>query len=391
MTTSGGSPATNDAPIGGAVFVYSPKLAEHELSPTHPMKPVRIRYAFELARSAGFLDAPGSRVLKPRAASLEELLLFHEHSYVDAVRTVGAGLSITDELIFGFDGGDNPVYPGLFEAQALSTGSTLVAADSVFSGETNVAFAPAGGLHHAMPRRASGFCVFNDPAIAIQKLANQGLRVAYVDIDCHHGDGVQHAFYGTDRVLTISIHESGQFLFPGTGFVTEIGTGDGAGYSVNVPLAPYTGDSVYLEAFDAIVPPLLHAFKPDVVFTQLGIDTHRLDPITHLRLTTQGFTRVVGRLAEVIRAVCGRWIASGGGGYDLTAVARGWAMAYAVMVGMDIPDRIPTDFAAFPGLTHFADSSPDSLDAQVAAQVKAYATRSVEDVKRLIFPRFKIM
>ena len=388
MSGSRQESSAGDTATQTAAFVYEDRLAAHELSAVHPMKPIRIRHAFELARAAGFLDGPRGQVLEPRPATMDELLLFHERVYLDAVKTIGAGLSIADELMFGFNGGDNPAYPGLFEAQALSAGSTLVAAESVLSGFTNVAFAPAGGLHHAMPRRASGFCVFNDPAIAIQKLVDEGLRIAYVDIDCHHGDGVQHAFYRTDRVLTISIHESGQFLFPGTGFITEIGTGKGAGYSVNLPLAPYTGDAVYLEVFDAIVPPLLRAFEPDAVFTQLGIDTHYLDPITHLRLTTQGFTRVVAKLADVIRETCNRWIASGGGGYDLGAVARGWAMAYAVMAGVDIPDCIPDSFTALPNLTRFADVNPDPLNARLDPQVRAYAQRSVEELRKSIFPRF---
>lgn len=353
------------------------------------MKPVRIRYAYELAEAAGFLSLENSRVAEPRPATDDELGLFHERAYIDAVRAIGAGLGLPNEALYGFGPGDNPTYPGIFQAQALSAGSTMVAAELVARGDADVAFAPAGGLHHAMPARASGFCVFNDPAMAIQALVREGNRVAYVDIDCHHGDGVQHAFYRSPDVLTISLHESGQFLFPGTGFVHESGEGDGEGFSVNVPLAPHTGDDTYASVFEAVVPPLIEAFEPDVIFTQLGIDTHFRDPITHLRLTTQGFARTVARLADLAGTV-GKWVAAGGGGYDLGAVARGWSMAYAVMAGKDIPERVPDSFTSYPGLTTFADEPPDTLEGHVAEQVRAFADQSVEEVRKRIFPRFGI-
>lgn len=370
-------------------MVYDQALTTHELSPTHPMRPVRIRYAYELAQAARFFDAEGARRADPRLASEGELALFHEPEYINAVKASDAGLGMPGETSFGFNSGDNPVYPGMFGAQALSAGSTMVAAELVAGGSCHVAFAPAGGLHHAMPRRASGFCVFNDPAIAIRWLVGRGLRVAYIDIDCHHGDGVQYAFYNCPDVLTISLHESGQFLFPGTGFVDETGAGEGEGCSVNVPLAPYTGDRTYAKVFDAVVPPLVRAFGPDVLFTQLGIDTHFRDPIAHLRLTVQGFAKTVARLSELARE-CGKWVATGGGGYDLGAVARGWAMAFAAMSGVDIPDRIPASFTGLPGLSTFADPQPEPVDDALGEQIEAFATRSVEEVQRRIFPRFRL-
>ncbi len=372
-----------------AALVYSAALAEHELSEMHPMKPVRIRLAYELADAAGFLEAEGAQLAPPRPATDEELALFHDRDYIDAVRAIGAGLAVPDEAAYGFGQGDNPTYPGIFDAQALSAGGTMAAAELVTRADVGVAFAPAGGLHHAMPRRASGFCVFNDPVMAIEALVREGRRVVYVDIDCHHGDGVQHAFYGSRDVMTISLHESGQFLFPGTGSVGESGEGDGEGYSVNVPLAPYTDDETYSLAFEAVVPPLIEAFAPDVLFTQLGIDTHYLDPITHLRLTTQGFARTVARLGELVGPETS-WVAAGGGGYDLGAVARGWSMAFAVMAGVDIPDRIPEEFTEYPGLSTFADEQPAPLEPAVAEQVRAFAERSVEEVRNTIFPHFEL-
>jgi acetoin utilization protein AcuC len=353
------------------------------------MRPVRLAHMKALTDATGLLTLPGVGLVPPRPATVEELGLVHTAEYVEAVRQLDGPLAMTEVGAYGFGPGDNPIYEGIFAAQALSAGSAIVAMELVEAGEADVAFAPAGGLHHAMPGRASGFCVFNDPAIIIERLTKLGHRVAYVDIDCHHGDGVQHIFYGRDDVLTISLHESGQFLFPGTGYTGDTGAGAGVGYSVNVPLAPYTGDSVYHAAFDATIPPLIRAFKPDVLVTQLGIDTHLFDPITHLRLTTQGFASLVASLS-ILGDEAGKWIALGGGGYDLGAVARGWTMAFAVMCGSDIPRDIPDGFDVIPGLSRFPDTAPDTPGEAAASQIEAFAERSVEEIRANVFPHYGI-
>ena len=369
-----------------ATLVYSPELAAFDLGPNHPLKPVRYANTVELMRASGLLESPGLRIVPPRPASQPEIERFHDHDYVDVVRAIGAGMIVPGMGEFGFGMGDNPPARGLFDAAALSSGSSIVATELAMSGASPVAFAIAGGVHHhAMPARASGFGVFNDAVIAIQGLVDEGLRVAYVDIDCHHGDGVQLGFYDTDRVLTISIHESGQFLFPGTGYTDETGRGDGAGYSVNVPLAPYTGDEVWLEAFDAVVPPLLGSFEPDLVFTQLGIDTHFRDPITHLRLTTQGHNEAVRRLGE-LAAKSGRWVAVGGGGYDPGAVARAWTMDLATMAGFELTERIPESFKSIPVPAMFADDNPPDLGPAVFDQTRAFAAESVRQIRENVFP-----
>ena len=369
-----------------ATLVYSPELAAFDLGPNHPLKPVRYAHTVELMRASGLLESPGLRIVPPRPASQPEIERFHDHDYVDVVRAIGAGMIVPGMGEFGFGMGDNPPARGLYDAAALSSGSSIVATELAMSGASPVAFAIAGGVHHhAMPARASGFGVFNDAVIAIQGLVDEGLRVAYVDIDCHHGDGVQLGFYETDRVLTISIHESGQFLFPGTGYTDETGRGDGAGYSVNVPLAPYTGDEVWLEAFDAVVPPLLGSFEPDLVFTQLGIDTHFRDPITHLRLTTQGHNEAVRRLGE-LAAKSGRWVAVGGGGYDPGAVARAWTMDLATMAGFELTERIPESFESIPVPATFADDSPPDLGPGVLDQTRAFAAESVRQIRENVFP-----
>ena len=222
-----------------AAFVYDDALARHQLRSDHPMRPVRLQYTHELLQAYGAFDLAASAMTPPREATEEELQWLHGAEYIAAVRSFSLGLAGYDPRRYNFSAdGDNPTYPGMYDAAALSTGASLAAAELVADGKVDAAFSISGGLHHAAPDHASGFCVFNDPALAIHYLLRRGLRVAYVDIDAHHGDGVQHAFYEDDRVLTISVHESGQYLFPGTGFVQELGAGRGAGYSVNLPLYP---------------------------------------------------------------------------------------------------------------------------------------------------------
>ena len=279
--------------------------------------------------------------------------------------------------------GDNPVYDGMYEAAMLSSGGSVVAAEMVASGQANTAFNIGGGLHHAAAGRASGFCVFNDPVIAIKRLLSYGMKAAYVDIDVHHGDGVQEAFYDDPRVLTISVHESGRYLFPGTGSVEEIGSGNGRGYSVNLPLFPYTSDDLYLRCFREVVPPLIDAFKPDVLVTQLGIDTYYNDPLAHLLLSSNGFSQVVGEFA----AMGIPWVALGGGGYNVEAVARCWALAYGVMSEQEFPERIPEQLTE----THSGGFLRDgelalNLEDGLRTQARDFASASVEEVKRLIFP-----
>lgn len=349
------------------------------------MIPARLRHTYELLEALHAFDSPDSRLVAPRPATEEEVLTCHAPAYVTAVRALSRGLSVPNPGLYGFSQfGDNPVYPGMYDAALLSTGASLVAAELVLAGEVEVAFNPSGGLHHAMPASASGFCIFNDPAIAIKALRARGLRVAYVDIDAHHGDGVQAAFYNTDAVLTISLHESGRYLFPGTGFVNELGTGAGAGYSVNVPLAPYTDDEVYQWAFQQVVPPLLGAFQPDVLVTQLGVDSHYRDPITGLALTSVGYVETVRSLAKAARGI--PWVALGGGGYDLSAVARCWALAYGVMAGREWPDPLPEDQQERLGTATLRDRESPEIPATMREVARRFAEATVQEVRERIFP-----
>ena len=366
-----------------AAFVYDDRMSGHVLSDTHPMKPVRLMYTHRLLESYGAFDGGHSTVETPREATRDELGWFHSPDYVAAVEAIGSGRQDVDPGAFNFGPGDNPGYPGIYDAATLSTGASLVAAELLIEGRVDTAFNISGGLHHAMPDHAYGFCVFNDPVIAIHRLLREGMRVAYVDIDCHHGDGVQHAFYSSDRVLTISVHESGAFLFPGTGFVQETGAGAGRGYSVNLPLYPYTSDDVYLWAFRQTVPPLLDAFRPDVLVTQLGIDSHYLDPITHLGLTVQGFAQAV---ADLSKAAPDRWLALGGGGYDLHAVARAWTLAYGVISDQHFSNEIPAPYRERHGVESLTDTGGLGMDDKVLRDSRTFAEASVGSIQRLIFP-----
>ena len=364
-------------------FVYDDTLTRHVLRQDHPLIPRRLRLAYDLLQGLNAFDLDNASLVAPRPATVDELVGFHAPEYVAAVEAFGRGEQLEHAPRFNFSGyGDNPVFPGMYDAALLSTGASVRAADLLVDGSVEAAASFAGGLHHAMAGHASGFCVFNDPVIAIQRFLKEGWRVAYVDVDCHHGDGVQAAFYDTDQVLTISLHESGEYLFPGTGFVGEAGTGRGQGYSVNLPLHPFTDDEVYLWAFQEVVPPLLDAFRADALVTQLGIDTHFQDPLTHVRLTVQGYLRVVAELGSLSR---GRWLALGGGGYNLGAVARGWAGAYGVMLEHPWPEELPAAFRDQYGIDRLSDDPPP-MAPEVLREARRYAEVSVSQLKRLVFP-----
>jgi acetoin utilization protein AcuC len=312
--------------------MWREELLEYDLG-DHPLNPVRLELTMALARDLGVLDRPGVRLVAPDSADDAALTRVHNPAYLQAVRAA------PDDPFFsgwGLNTPDNPVFDRMHEASALIAGATLAAAEAVWRGEARRAVNIAGGLHHAMPARASGFCVYNDPAVAIARMLDLGAeRIAYVDVDVHHGDGVQEIFYNDPRVLTISLHETPLALFPGTGFPQETG-GEGAeGTAVNVALPPGTGDEGWHRAFRAVVPAALRAFRPQVLFTQCGVDSHRLDPLADLWLTVDGQRAAYVALRALADELCdGRWIATGGGGYALVEVVpRAWTHLLAVATG----------------------------------------------------------
>jgi acetoin utilization protein AcuC len=328
---------------GSLAVAWDDALTQYDFGPGHPLAPVRVALTMALAADLGVLSAPPVSVFAPPPATDAELATVHDEDYIAAVRQ--AGRSLMPDAEFGLGTSDNPVFEGMHEASALVAGATLAAAQAVWSGSAVHGASIAGGLHHAMRRAASGFCVYNDPAIAIKWLLAAGAeRVAYVDIDVHHGDGVQAAFYDDPRVLTISLHEHPATLFPGTGLPTEIGEGAGAGYAVNVALPAGTDDAGWLRALDAVVPPLLRAFKPTVLVSQHGCDTHRLDPLAHLELSidAQRLAQIV--LHDLAHELCdGRWLFTGGGGYALVQVVpRTWTHLLAIAAGAPVDPVIET-------------------------------------------------
>jgi acetoin utilization protein AcuC len=324
---------------------WDDKLTEYDFGPGHPLAPVRVELTMRLARSLGVLTAPGVAVTAPVPATDADLELVHTPEYIAAVRRAGES-GLTPELFrFGLGTADDPVFPGMHEASALVTGGTLAAARAVALGSAEHAVNIAGGLHHAMAGHASGFCIYNDPAIAITALLDQGLeRVAYVDIDVHHGDGVQAAFYDDPRVLTISLHEHPATLFPGTGRPSETGGPDAEGYAVNVALPAGTPDAGWLRAFHAIVPPLLRAFEPQLLVSQHGCDTHWMDPLANLRLTIDGQRAAHAAIHQLAHETAGgRWLLTGGGGYELVqAVPRTWTHLLAEASGRPIDPATAT-------------------------------------------------
>jgi len=319
-----------------ARFVYDLRLTEHVYRSDHPLKPARLRGVYDTLSALRVFADPAAAILAPRPARRDEIERIHSADYVEAVMAASADPAIDVERWGLAPYGDTPPFEGMHEASLLTTGGSLAAMEEVIAGRAEVAVNYAGGLHHAMRSNASGFCIYNDPAIVCGLLADRGMKVAYVDIDAHHGDGVQAAFYDTDRVLTISLHETGRALFPGTGFPEERGRGAGAGYSINVALPPYTDDDAYIRAFDAVVPPLLQRYKPDILVTQQGIDPHFTDPLTHLMIST----RTREHCVRWFRDTPYPWVAMGGGGYSLDAVRRTWALEYLVMTGKPIPDEL---------------------------------------------------
>ncbi len=368
-------------------LVHSPDYVRFDYGPEHPLRMERLGLTWRLMEAYGLTKLTDMVLRAPDAADENVITRFHTRDYLDVLKGAEDGtLPASVVCAYGLGPGDNPVFPGLYEAARLVAGGSLLAADMVARGEVTRAFHFAGGLHHAMPDRASGFCYINDAVLAILHLRAQGLRVAYVDIDAHHGDGVQAAFYADRDVLTISIHERGDRLFPGTGFVEEAGAGDGLGFAVNLPLDVLTGPATYLPSFEAIVPPLVGAFRPDVVVAQLGIDSHRTDPLTHLALDVQGFARAVAR----ITGLAPRLVALGGGGYDLENVARAWTAAWATMNAVELPSELPLGFLEYAQWYRFRLETlwdpPAEIDPDRRRRASEYAERQVDAIRRLIFP-----
>ena len=349
-------------------LMFDQRELAYDFGPNHPMKPRRLVALMDLLKTSALWEPGHEQTALPlRAATVEELSLVHTKEYIAEVQR----LSIPEEAAahqserdrelaeqFGFGEADTPARAGMHDVSALLAGATLVALSAVMGLSAGGTFAsendrplhvfhPAGGMHHAWAERASGFCIYNDISVAIAHvLRATEAKLLYVDFDAHHGDGVQCCFYDDPRVMTVSLHETGRYLFPGTGDVLEVGDGLGRGFSVNVPLEPFTEDGSYIEVMNSLLPPLILSFAPDVIISQHGCDTHAWDPLTHLELTMRGIQAQMQLAHRLAHSYCqGRWVAVGGGGYDLyRVVPRAWSMLWAEMSGQTLPQRLPEEW-----------------------------------------------
>ncbi len=307
----------------GPLLVFGPRSLQYDFGPHHPLTPLRFGPGIDLLRHVGAEPA-----LAPEPVDDEVLLQVHLPEYVAAVRRFSADPSLAGAMGIGLS--DNPAFAGMHEVSAAIVGGAVASMEAILAGNAEHAFHPGGGLHHAMPAKAWGFCVYNDPVLAVVRARAEGLRVLYVDLDVHHGDGVQAMTYGDPGVLTLSFHESGRYLFPETGFVDELGVGEGAGSAVNMPFEPFAGEGAWLPAVRSLLPALAAVFGPDVIVSQHGCDSHAWDPLAHLRVTTTGMAEAA-RLVDAVahRWAAGRWLATGGGGYDAyRVVPRAWALVW---------------------------------------------------------------
>ncbi|WLD92395.1 acetoin utilization protein AcuC [Alkalihalobacillus sp. AL-G] len=325
------------------VFVYSDELLDYKFSNKHPFNPLRLKLTYELLKDAGIL--PDEQIVKPRKATDEEIALIHSEEYINAVKQAGKGiLPETQASSYGLNTEDTPTFPNMHEASAWLVGGTLTAVENVFERSAKQALSLGGGLHHGFRGKASGFCIYNDSSIAIEYMKQKyNARVLYIDTDAHHGDGVQWAFYDDPNVCTFSVHETGRYLFPGTGNVSEKGAGKGYGLSFNIPLDAFTEDDSWIPILEVAIDEIARYFKPDVIISQNGVDAHYWDPLTHLSATMKSYKTIPQIVKKAaIQHAKGRWIAVGGGGYDIwRVVPRAWSLLWAEMNGIDLNGPLP--------------------------------------------------
>ena len=388
---------------GAACTVFDKTLVEYDFGASHPMNPVRVDLTMRLADELGLLGdrraASGRLPVVPAPVADEELLrTVHDEPYVEAVRRASEDPTRIDPRR-GLGTEDDPTFEGMHHASAHIVGASVEAARRVWSGEVLHAANITGGLHHAMPERASGFCVYNDVAVAIRWLKAQGARrIGYVDVDVHHGDGVERVFWDDPDVLTISLHETGQLLFPGTGAADDIGGRGAEGSAVNVALPPGTGDSGWLRAFHAVVPPLLREFRPDVLVTQHGCDSHVEDPLAHLALTVDGQRASYLALHDLAHELCeGRWVVTGGGGYAVVdVVPRSWTHLLGIVAGapIDPTTSVPSGWRddvvrrlGRPAPLRMSDGgTPEHRDWATGYDPAAWLDRAVNATRQAVFP-----
>ena len=372
-------------------FIYSSRFSDYSYGDCHPFKVDRYRLTYELLQQSGLLAPPHVKQVECPVVSETLLLDFHRQDYIETLKAFSLDDDVHANFFYGLGDVENPVFKGLYDWSRLMCGGTVEAVRQVVDEGCRAAFSMAGGWHHAHSARASGFSYINDAVVAITGLVKRGKRVVYVDIDAHHGDGVQEAFYASDQVLTISIHENGKDFYPYSGFVDEVGTGAGYGYSVNIPLAPHSDDLIFEQACSRAIIPLIHAFSPDVLVTQMGVDPLRTDPLTRLECTT-GFMEYAGRefLATGIP-----WVALGGGGYDRLNVARAWTLLWSTIISVPVVDQISPSFQSI--ITSLGEecewlrdpphmAAPDDF-----SRAQQVLEKNLSFIERQIFPLFNLV
>ena len=353
---------------------------QYDFGSSHPLRPERVLLTYDHISALGLDALENVRTVEARVATDEEILRAHDPRFVATVRGIDTGdIDSRKGFEFGLGSGDNPIFKNMHAASAAVCGASITAAELVARGQVLHSFNPAGGLHHARRSEASGFCIYNDPAVAIAHVLalHPEWRIMYVDVDVHHGDGVQWIFYDDPRVLTLSLHESGRYLYPGTGFEEEVGLGPARGTAANLPLQPHTGEDEYLWALEELLTGLAEAFRPNLILTQLGADTHHGDPLADLSLTLPAYPRMARILhRSALEYAEGRWVATGGGGYQAeTIVPKVWTMHFAEMCGA--PQTIPAEW------------TDDVAPGEVARPYKDQIERTVTALLATCVPRLK--
>jgi acetoin utilization protein AcuC len=368
-----------------AVLLHSPEIEQFQYPDFIPLKTQRAKLLRRAVYSMGLLCGPDAREVAPRKATREELELYHAPHYLDAIQRAERGDVPAGSLRMGLGSPDCPVFAGMYDYSALACGATLAGARLIIGGEADVAFNPSGGYHHAHRDRAGGFCYMNDVVLGALVLSAAGRRVLFLDLDVHHCDGVQAAFWTRRDVMTISLHESGKTLFPGTGNEDEIGECDGRGCSVNVPLPVGTYDAAYMKAYRDVALPLIEAYAPDVLMLELGMDTLAGDPLAHLQLTNSVIADIVASLRDLNKPI----LAVGGGGYNVDATVRGWALMWSVLCGEQdcdastgMGDLMLENTGWVGGLR---DGAPVS-EAGKRESVDADLDATIRRVRKLVFP-----
>ena len=370
------------------IMIYSDVLASFDFGPAHPFKPGRAKQLMDLLSRYSLIFEPDQLVMAPESISDDLLRMVHDREYIELLKSIGReGMEFSMAMLAaGLGTDDCPVIPGIYDFCSAVTGGTVQGARLLDEGGARMVFNPQGGFHHAGTDHAEGFCYINDLAVAIEYLARRGRRIAYIDIDVHFGNGVRDIFALRDDVLFISIHESGLSIYPWSGFVEDIGEGAGLGYTVNIPLLQGSDDEVYLHAFESVVPPLVEAFRPDIVVAVIGADTHREDPLGHLNLTSTGYERTI----RIINRIAPKLLVTGGGGYNVFKTAALWTLAWANLCGLEPVDAYA---GVIGGMMYGPEAqsgnlrdNPYVVSGNLKDQCMEYARDTVAYLKNNVFP-----